>query len=948
MRAGELLERQAELGALSGALDAAAAGRGALAVVEGTAGIGKSRLLAWVRDEARERGMRVGFARGAELEREFPFAVLRQLLDPLVTAAGPEAQARLFAGGAELARPVLARDAGARRLPDADALYGTLQALHWLVVALAAAGPLALVVDDLQWADDASLAAVAFLVRRLEGLPVALVAGTRPAAAEGRPALAALAAEPDAVVLRPRALTADAVHTWLAGADRAMPPDDAFVEACRVATGGNPLLLKELVHELREEGVEPTAERVERVRRLSPRGISTIVLLRLGRLPPDATALARAVAVLGDDARVDDAAALAGLAPGAARDTAGSLVAADVLDDAEPLRYAHPVIRAAVLEDIPALERAALHARAAARLRDAGASAERVAAHLVHADRAELPWATGVLRAAADAAFALGEATAAARWLTAALEAPLPAAERGAVLEQLGRAEALSGDPAAAAHLEEAVALARSDDEATDRAVVLGTAHKMAGRGRAATDALTRALARVPEGSVAAQRLEAEIVGAGFLDPAAARVAREHVGRLRAHEGPPADDQERLVLALLAWDAATGPDGDAAATAALAERALGIEHAGADPIPGGQGLIVAGMALVVADRAPAADALFGELFEHARRTGAGAAAGGALGMRAWARLRLGRIAEAEADALAALDLGTQLHARAVLGNPPLAVATYVAAERGRSWEDVAALHAHPGVAAAADVMSSGLVRHAVGRLHAAEGRHAQALAELEACSRDEPWWGRDLPSLLPWRSDGALCLLALGDAERARALADEEVALARAFGAPRALGVALRAAALVRDGDERVGLLEEAERVLAPAGARVESARVLADLGAERRRSGGRADARDLLTRALETAARAGADRLADRARQELRATGARPRRDVASGVGALTPAERRVAGRAAEGLGNREIAQALWLSEKTVETHMSSILRKLGLRSRADVAAALDEAAVA
>jgi DNA-binding CsgD family transcriptional regulator len=943
VRPGELLERGAELAGLAGVLDDAAARRGGLAVVEGSPGIGKSRLLAWVRAQARERGMRVGFARGAELEREFPFGLVRQLLDPAVVELGGADRERLFAGAAALAEPLFARGAGAPRLPAADATYGTLQGLYWLVEELAAERPLVLVLDDLQWADEASLSAIGFLARRREGLPLAIVAGTRPAAAEGRAQLAELLAEPDAAVLRPASLTGGAVAHWLE-AETGTVPDATFAEACRSVTGGNPLLLKELVHELRAEGLAPSAEGASRVRQLTPQGIATVVLLRLARLPADGTPLARAVAVLGDLAEVRDAAALARLDPARARELAAALVASDVLEDAEPLRYVHPIIRATVLDAMPAAERAALHAEAAARLRERGAGADHVAAHVVAAGRLDEPWAAGVLREAAAGALGLGDAMAAAGWLRAALAAPLADPERGDVLEQLGRAEALAGDPAAAGHLAEAVALAASPERATERAVLLGTAHKMAGRGEEAILALTDALAGAPEGL--AQRLEAEIVGAGFLDRAAARAAREHVGRLRAPDGEPADDQERLALAVLAWDAAVKPGGDADATAELASRALGMPQLAAQPIPGGQGLIVAGMALVVADRTAEADRLFSDVLDHARRTGAGAAAGGALGMRSWARLRAGRIAAAEADALDALDLGAQIHARAVLGNPPLAVATYAAAERGRPWEELAALHAHPGAEAAREVMSYGLVLHARGRLHASEGRTEDALADFEACSRDEPWWGRDLPSLLPWRSDAALALAALGDAARACELADEEVALAHAFGAPRAVGIALRAAALVREGAERVRRLEEAERVLRDGDARLEWARTLTDLGAEQRRQGARTAARRPLAAALDVAVRAGADRLADRARQELRASGARPRRDVGSGVGALTPAERRVADRAAEGLGNREIAQLLWLSEKTVETHMSSVLRKLGLRSRAEVAQMLETAA--
>jgi DNA-binding CsgD family transcriptional regulator len=182
----------------------------------------------------------------------------------------------------------------------------------------------------------------------------------------------------------------------------------------------------------------------------------------------------------------------------------------------------------------------------------------------------------------------------------------------------------------------------------------------------------------------------------------------------------------------------------------------------------------------------------------------------------------------------------------------------------------------------------------------------------------------------------------LGDYESARRLADEELELAHTFGAPRTYGVALRAAGIVAGGDRGELLLRDAIDALGRGDAGLERARALADLGAMLRRRNRRAEAQKLLREALDTAHRAGAGTLADYAETELRATGARPRRVVLTGLDSLTASERRIAEFASQGLTNREIAQTLFVTARTVEGHLTSIFRKLRLNSRDELPAAL------
>ena len=237
--------------------------------------------------------------------------------------------------------------------------------------------------------------------------------------------------------------------------------------------------------------------------------------------------------------------------------------------------------------------------------------------------------------------------------------------------------------------------------------------------------------------------------------------------------------------------------------------------------------------------------------------------------------------------------------------------------------------------------------HARGRLAAVRGRPAAAVEDMLLAGRRHDAWEADCPAIVPWRSDAALLLHELGDRERALALANEELALARGFGAASTVGIALRARALVGERDEVEPLLQEAVAVLEGSPARLQLARALVDLGAARRRAGERVSAREPLLRGAELAVRCGSDRLAAAAQAELLASGARPRRIALKGVEALTPAERRVAQLAAGGRTNRQIAQELYVTEKTVEGHLARAYDKLGIRSRTSLPQALCEVPV-
>ena len=330
---------------------------------------------------------------------------------------------------------------------------------------------------------------------------------------------------------------------------------------------------------------------------------------------------------------------------------------------------------------------------------------------------------------------------------------------------------------------------------------------------------------------------------------------------------------------------------------------------------------------------------------HARRHGAAATVVALAGLRAIVGVRIGDVVSAQADAQFALELNADLLGAEYL---VLAVASAVLAglEADETPESLRRLIDGAGVRGDTDFVPSTQLRYASGVLYAAAGDHEAAIEELRGCALGIPTFGGENPSVLAWRSAAALSLAELGRHEEARALTEDEVRRARAFGAPRALGIALRADALVGPPSQRTARLQEAVEVLESSTARLEHARALIDLGASFRVGRRRKEARVPLLDGLALAARCGARTLTRRARSELTAIGIRPRTTDQTGPESLTPSERRVVELAAGGGTNREIAQELFVTEKTVETHLGRAFRKLEVSSRRQLPDALARAA--
>jgi DNA-binding CsgD family transcriptional regulator len=942
----DLLERDTELTAVTG-LIAATPGGGRLLAIEGPPGIGKTALMMDAKALAQEAGLQVLAARGSELERSFSYGVVRQLFEPLLASLPADERAELLAGSAALAAPLF-DPAQVAAEPAADSSLATLHGLYWLTANLAARRPLLLAVDDLHWCDLPSLRWLAYLLPRMEGLGILVLVSLRPAEPGEDPSLIGqIVSDPLATTVRPAPLSIEAVARLLR---ESLSPeaDDAFCAACQEAAGGNPLLLRELVHAIAAEGLAPTEANVPRLHEIEARAGSRAVTLRLSGLPPETRALAHAVAILGDDVDPRQAAQLARLDEHEVSDAAAALARVDVLRAETPLEFVHPLIRTAVYEELTAPAQQNAHARAAWLLAKHGAEPERIAAHLLRSPPAADPQAVATLREAARRAGSRGASESVVAYLRRALEEPPPDAERADLLLELGAAEAHVSGEAAIEHLREAHALAASPMRRAEVARLLG-GQLFVLRGEEADAVLREALDELAGADPELERfLEAGLITNGLFAPGLDRDAAQRLERVRV-EPRAGTGGEKLLLSLLAYhDARAGRP--AAEVVPLARKALAdgtILRADqpAVPYPVGAGLVPTSTVLAMADLDEVLT-VYEDALAEAHRHGSTLAFGAVKVFRAFALRWRGDLGEVEAEAREALAAGEVWGATARFARHAAAFLADSLMEQGRLDEAAAVLAgAWPGEAPPGSTRLL-FLGDSARRLRLLRGDLAGGLEEMLEAGRLFEEVGSRNPAFIAWRSPAALALLQLGRRDEAGPLAEEEVELARTWGAPRALGAALCAAGLVEGGERGLELLVEAVDVLSGSPARLEHAKARTELGAALRRANRRADAREQLRQGLELATICGAGSLAARAESELLATGARPRRIALSGVESLTPSERRVAELAAEGPTNREIAQTLFVTQRTVEVHLTSIYRKLAISSRSQLAGALAEPA--
>jgi DNA-binding CsgD family transcriptional regulator len=908
-----LVEREAELAQLAQRVRATLDGHGSTVVVEASAGKGKSSLLRAAEHRAGELGMQVLRASGSELERRFAFGAAIQLFEPLWALADSELRARLASGPARAAAALLdgyidedAAGAGERGYPAIRGLFWL--ARNWTSVTSTvptasddSSTPLLLIVDDAQWCDRPSRRFLAYLAARIERLPIMLLIGLRPSSEPVEmPALTALRHTRNALILRPASLSAAAVRTIVH--ERFPDAEDGFAEACATITSGNPFLLAELLAQI-AEARSPADTRA--LSDLVPEAIVRNVHARLEAVSAPARALAQALAVLGDRVALADVARLAGLDGDAAASAAEALSDAHLLVPSLPLCFTHHLIRSAVLASMSQLARGRLHRLAAKTLRDAGGGAENIAAHLLLAPAAGDLWAVEELRRAAFRSLRSGDACNALRLLERALQ------------EQ----------PHSDLHRDIAAELALA------RGQMLLTRHQH----RDAAAAFESGLHELGDSDCEPKaRLEAGYVTAASLVPAlGSHVLERRDHMLEQLDGKPDADQRLALAQSVIHDSMRGAVRDDVRR--LAELAW----------DGGALLERGGPTHDVALASLTSALLFTDELErvleicdaaHARAGECESPMATALiaSCRAWALHEQGRVADALACATVAIDRPDQLETNIRTAYGAMACCRLTRGELDRAQEALMVVD---------DQTLRGTIRHAGllelrAQLRLAQHIPHDALADAMRAGRAlEQEFGVSSPGAFPWRSTAAMAHLALGNTNEAQGLASDELELARRLGLTRIVIRDLRVLGLAAGGAEGIELLQEAVSTASGYPQRLESIHAYTDLGAALRRAKKRAAARAPLRKALELAHRHEAFAAAERARTELAATGARPRRLLLSGVESLTPSERRVAELAAVGMTTRMIADSLFISPKTVEYHLRHIYQKLDVSSRDQLA---------
>lgn len=956
--------------------ETARAGQPGLVIVSGPAGIGKSSLLdAFLAGDAC-RSVTVLHAVCGPVTAGSAYGAVRELFGPLRLGGEDAAASPLLRGVAPHARSVLGAEPAGEGPPGQDlfgppAAYQVLRGLYRLAANVMAERPLVLVLDDVHRCDEQSLRWIDFLLRRAHDLPLLVVLAQRSAHEPAAPAaLAEITAQRRPAMLRLAPLTYTDVgemvrrilplgagtqapargqpqphpqpqpHAAAPGVT-ADPAERTFIEQATAVSGGNPRTLGRLLRALSAEGVRTDEHGVGRVVEVGREVAAGSVQGLLDRQPSWVRDVARAVAVLGEES-ADLVGTLAGVPPMLVARALLTLRCAGFVapDRAELI---HDTLRSAVLAPIGAQGLAQLRTRAALLLSDAGRPAEHAAGQLMLLPALPQPWMPDVLRDAADQAGSRGAPDTAVRYLYRVLEA-----EPNSVQLRLQMAKSLaeSDPPRAIRLLDEA--LARSHDIRTKAKVAVQygmtcLAVQQSPTGvRVIEEALKDLDAELGTGTRAVDPADRElrtllesvllIVGAG--EKATISTARDRAARLTA---PPGDTPaERQMLSMMTVLNAMGGH-SAEQTVEQARRALRFEGSELESWL----LITSSFALSLADEVGEALDALDRLLRYGQDNAAVWTYVAALSTRALLLHNMGAIPDALADAQTSIEIVSQESWGESAALPQTALAT-VLIDRGEPERAEELLTRIKSPCLDRFVIEHHWYLMARARARRALGDPEAALGFYLRCGKSLEQARFTNPAFLPWWAEAACLLAGMNRADEAREITEYSAELAARWGTPRVLGLAVLADGMTTPGGAGVELITEAVRLLADSPARGEHAKAEYLLGRALLKTGDQRAAREHLRTAADLAQRCGALALAGTSRKLLVTAGGRMRKMSACPLDMLTAMERRVAGLAADGASNRSIAESLFVTVRTVETHLTSVYRKLGVSRRTELGAVL------
>lgn len=896
--------------------------------IEGGWGTGKTTLLNEACLVADRSSCLVLRARGGDLEQHAPFGALLRLIEVVASLrnADEDVSERVEAVCALINK-------------NGEKNFGQLGAAFYaLLIAVRRLGPILLAIDDADLVDDATLMTLQYVFHRVDDQQIWLLLASPPRLpGVGSRVVDHLLVNRHVRHFALKPLSPDSVRQILASYLEEAP-DPQFVAAAYEATSGRPEFIVELAKACVNERVSPNASMAGELNHLPVPRISQRVLVRLERLQVAATELLECCAIHGNSTDLSLACYLGNIDPVAAELASDVSARAELLQGDRPLVFIAPIVRWALLQNISPARRSQLHTRCAEYLSETGADESLIVEHLLASEPSGNAELARRLARAGRTLIARGDFRLASQCLRRSINEGHVAVRESSMWLDLARCETQLGLKTSVSSFQRALALgAQHNTDIYEIAVKLMRSLRGWPDLRAEAVTILQQLTAETKGVDPALQLEFEM-GLTLLAnlPSQRSEGVTKIQKLLPKSDATSNVAKVATAFLSIHEFESDPNMSAKSVAKMLSAVIDPDQSVAGELSSEMMQTMACRILLGADEFATVDRILEAGRRRALEQGDVSSEDEVLRLIVLSKLWQGSLGEAEEALLRHHELGGAFSSRPVVGLIDLLIA------QGRTQEAIYELGTFDPelIDEPLDRVGAHVER---GRLFSMCNQSVEALDEFEQAGETATRAGITNPVLVAWHPPAARVLASLGQWDEAHQLAEKHLVSARAFGAPRSLGTALRAmGASSQDLDERTAWLTESVEVLEGSPARLETAEAMVDLGAALVDRQDPESARDILHKGASLASLCGAHRLVEVAGTQLRAAGARPRRLGSTGVDSLTPAELRAVHMAAANVTNRAIADELFVNVKTIEGHLSRAYRKLGVTSRFELAEAL------